>query len=71
MGKRKKMTPFGKAVRKRLVDLDMNQNDLAARFGISAPHLHYILYGERSDAKWIEPICEALGIRSTRFDKGA
>lgn len=71
MGKIKKLTPFGKAVKKRLVDLDMNQNDLAAQFGISGAHLHYILYGERSDAKWINPICEALGIRSARFDKGA
>ena len=71
MGKTKKLTPFGKAVMKRLVDLDMNQNELAERFNISGAHLHYILYGERSDAKWIDPICEALGIRATRFYKGA
>ena len=58
----KKLTPFGKVVKKRLVDLDMNQRDLARLIGTSGAQVTYLLYGERNADKWVVPICTALGI---------
>ncbi|MDY4200535.1 MAG: XRE family transcriptional regulator [Candidatus Fimadaptatus sp.] len=57
----KKPTPFGKYIKKRLIDLDMRQCDLAAAIGTTPPMVTYIIYGERDANVWIEPICVALG----------
>ncbi len=67
MQETRKLTPFGKAIKKRLVDLDMNQKDLARKIGTSAPQITYILYGSRSVERWVDPICEALGLNAGRY----
>ena len=59
--KRKKPTAFGKYVKKRLIDLDMQQCELAAAVGTTPPMITYIIYGERDAERWVEPICFALG----------
>lgn len=56
------LTPFGKKVRKRLIDKDMTQVELAALLGCSKQYIHKILSGERSGKKYISEISRILGI---------
>lgn len=58
----RKATAFGKAIRKRLIDLDMNQTDLARRIGTSKVTVTHIIYGDRNPGRWKNPICNVLGI---------
>ena len=71
--KDKKLTAFGKKVKKRLIDLDMEQKDLAKALGVSSMTVSHILYGERSGEEWIPKICAALDMntRSVEARKGA
>lgn len=46
--KQQKLTPFGKKVRKRLIDKGMTQVELAALLGCNKQYIHKILVGERS-----------------------
>lgn len=57
-----KLTPLGKKIKKRLVDLDMTQRDLAALLGVNAPYITKILTGARTGAKYRKQIAEILGI---------
>lgn len=57
-----RLTPFGKKVRKRLIDRNMNQTELAARLGCSKQYLYKILTGERSGKKYIREIRRILDI---------
>lgn len=66
--KGKKLTAFGKKVKKRLIDLDMEQKDLARRVGTSDANISYILYGDRSGEMWIAKICEVLEIKQRGSD---
>lgn len=50
------LTPFGKKVKKRLIDLGMTQVELAKEVGITDKYLYKILHGYRSGAKYIEKI---------------
>lgn len=52
--KQQKLTPFGKKVRKRLIDKGMTQVELAALLGCNKQYIHKILVGERSGKKYIE-----------------
>lgn len=54
------LTPFGAEVKKRLIDLQMTQEELARRVGTSPKYLNMILYGKRSGKKYIEGIREVL-----------
>lgn len=54
--KQQKLTPFGKKVRKRLIDKGMTQVELAALLGCNKQYIHKILVGERSGKKYIEEI---------------
>lgn len=45
--KRRKLTPFGKAVKKKVIEKDMSLAELADLLGISRQHLTNILAGER------------------------
>ena len=42
-----KLTPFGKEVEKKLIDLEMTKGDLAKVLGITDPYLTDILKGTR------------------------
>ena len=71
--KDKKLTAFGKKVKKRLIDLDMEQRELAKQLGVSSTTISYILYGERSGEEWIPKTCAALDMsaRGSEARKGA
>ena len=62
MAKRKHPTPFGRAIKVRLAQMDMQQKELAQRLGISNAYMTYLIYGERRDEAWAARICEALGM---------
>ena len=61
MGKRK-LTPFGKIVKLRLVELEMKQEELAAMVGTSPQYINHIMYGERTGEKYIEKIRQVLDL---------
>lgn len=55
-------TQFGKEVKKRLIDMDMTQRDLAEKLGVSSPYITDILRGTRTSANTQRRICEAVGL---------
>lgn len=55
--KQQKLTPFGKKVRKRLIDKGMTQVELAALLGCNKQYIHKILVGERSGKRDHRRIC--------------
>lgn len=52
--KQTRLTPFGRKVRKRLIDKNMTQVELAALLGCNKQYIHKILVGERSGKKYID-----------------
>ena len=69
--KARKLTPFGIEVKKALVENNMTQVQLAADLKVSPKYLSLILYGERSGAKYLDKIGDALGIKVESFLKTA
>lgn len=64
------LTPFGLAVKKRLIDRNMTQAELAARLGCNKQYLHKILIGERSGKKYIGAIVKILEIQELGYRGG-
>lgn len=62
MAKQIRLTSFGRKVRKRLIDMNMTQVELAALIGCNKQYIHKILCGERSGGKYIEKIAKILDI---------
>lgn len=57
-----RLTPFGRKVKKKLIDKGMTQTELAALLGCNRPYISKILMGERSGKKYIRKIAEILEI---------
>lgn len=57
-----RLTDFGKKVKKRPIDKDMTQAQLAELIGCEKQYLHKILVGERSGEKYKEAISTILEI---------
>lgn len=64
MAKQTRLTPFGVKVKKRLIDRNMTQVELAALIGCNKQYLYKILCGERSGNKYIEEISRILDIKT-------
>lgn len=62
MARQNKYTPFGKRVKKRLIDKNMTQIELAGMLKCNKQYLYKILTGERSGEKYIGKISEILEI---------
>lgn len=60
--KQARLTDFGRKVRKRLIDMNMTQVELAALLGCNKQYLHKILTGERSGRKYVGEISRILKI---------
>lgn len=58
--KQARLTPFGKNVRKKLIDRNMTQVELASLLGCNKQYLYKILTGERSGKKYREEIIRIL-----------
>ena len=82
MAGRREPTPFGRAIKVRLAELNMKQSDLARQLGTSNAYVTYLIYGDRRDEAWVMRICEVLGMtngdaepreltRSVHADKGS
>jgi len=68
---KRKLTPFGKVVKKRLIDKGMTQAELALKIGTSRMYLNLILHGDRSGEKYRDEIMKVLGINSEDFKLSA
>lgn len=62
--KQPRLTPYGRKVRKKLIDKNMTQVELAALLGCNKQYIHKILTGERSGKKYKEEISRILGIKA-------
>ncbi len=62
--KQERLTPFGKKVRKKLIDRNMTQVELAALLGCSKQYVYKILTGKRSGQKYKEEIARILDIEA-------
>ena len=65
--KKRKLTPFGRAVMKKLIDRNMRQWELTNEVGTDVKYLNMILYGERSGEKYVHKIAECLGININKY----
>ncbi len=60
--KKRKLTPLGKTIRKKMIDEDLDVGEFAEYLGIDSRYLGDILRGRRSGAKYIVKIADRLGI---------
>lgn len=60
--KKRKLSPLGVIIRKRLLDKRKTQAQLAEEVGTTKVYLNYILHGERSGKKYLRRIFEVLEI---------
>ena len=65
--KRRKLTPFGKAVRKKLIDKGMSQRSLEQEIGAPYNYLSAVLYGQRKGKIYVERIGEYLNIDVSKY----
>lgn len=56
------ITPFGKEIKKHMIDLEMSQSELARKMGVSSPYVGEILRGTRSSVNAQRKVCEAVGL---------
>lgn len=60
---RKKTTPIGRQIKKRLIDKGMTLQDLAVEVGASKQYISHIINGYRTGDKYLPQIKEVLGIK--------
>ncbi len=58
--RKKKLSPIGRIIKKRLIDLDMSKKTFAQLIGANYTYVTYIMYGERSGAKYMDKIARVL-----------
>lgn len=69
--KRKAPAPLREVIKKRLIEVDKTQKELAEEIGTSEKYLYLILYGYRSGEKYLSGIEKALGIDLQSYKKTA
>ena len=65
--KKRELTPFGKAVKKKLIDMGMTQGQLEKEIGAPFNYVTQMLYGEKLGLKYIPKIAEVLGIDISKW----
>lgn len=70
-GQRRRLTPLGKEIKKKLIDKGMTQVQLADKLGIGKQYLTKIMNGSRSGAKYVDDICSMLNINKKQFEDAA
>ena len=58
----RQLTAYGKTAKKRLVDLEMTQVELAKLVGTSKQYLGKIFHGERSGTMYLDKINQILSL---------
>lgn len=61
----KQLTPFGLEVKKRLLDLGLNQKEFCEQNDIPMNRLSEVLYGDRLAKSYREKVARLLDIRMT------
>jgi hypothetical protein len=71
--KQKKTTisPLGSIIKKKLIEENKTQKELAQEIGTSEKYLYLMLYGLRSGDKYISTIETVLGISLETYKKSA
>lgn len=59
---KKEVSPYGKMIKKKLIDKNMTHINLARQIGISPQYLNLIIHGDRTGKKYIEKINTLLEI---------
>ena len=60
-------TPFGREVKKRLIDLGLSQTQLEKELGIPYCYLTAMIIGKRSGIKYLPRVAEYLGIDLEKY----
>lgn len=60
MGRKRELTPYGKEIKHKLIELNKTQVELAEEIGTSKQYLGKILFGERSGTMYLEKIAQVL-----------
>ena len=63
------VTSFGKEIKKRMIDIDMSQAELAQKLGVSSPYVGEILRGTRKSENAQRKISEAVGLDYNELKK--
>ncbi len=61
-GQGQELAPLVKEIRKKMIDRDMSQKELAAIVGMPSGYLNKILTGYRKGRKYLPRICSELGL---------
>ncbi|MBU5442049.1 helix-turn-helix domain-containing protein [Paenibacillus sp. MSJ-34] len=69
--KKRKLSPVGVIIKKRLIEMGKTQYQLAAEVGTSSNYIYLIMIGERSGRSFIPKIAQALGLDSNEISKTA
>lgn len=59
---KRELCPFGKEIKKALIDVGITQEELAQQVGTTPKYMTHILFGTRSGAKYRARITSVLGI---------
>ncbi len=70
-GKKRVLTPLGSIIKKRLIELNKTQKQLAESIGTSEKYLYLILYGYRSGEKYIGFIEKELNLDLKSYKNSA
>lgn len=62
MSRKRELTPYGKQVKHKLIELNMTQVELAELVGTSKQYLGKILFGERSGNMYLDQIDQILNL---------
>ncbi|MGL4791749.1 MAG: helix-turn-helix domain-containing protein [Anaerotignaceae bacterium] len=65
------LTPFGKKVKKKLIEKGMTTAELADGIGTSRSYLSQVLYGKKGDSEYITVIAIFLDIKNKEYLKKA
>lgn len=67
MRKKNKLTPFGKAIKKKAISKCITLSEVAEAAGTSPVYLSYIMYGIKSGRKYRRRIGEILDIDVKKY----
>lgn len=62
MGRKRELTPYGKEVKHKLIEMNMTQVELADQIGTSKQYLGKILFGERAGTLYLDKIDQILNV---------
>lgn len=64
---KKKLTPLGKEIKRKIIDKGLSNEELARIAGTTPSYLSQILYGYRSGEKYIHVIGKVLDIDINKY----